>query len=73
VQPRFKAKKADAGTRTLRALLNSSSTEGTGEEQGLTTTYKWYIGGLFTTDPNTAGAWSATTVNALQAGVEIVI
>lgn len=72
VAPRIRAKKDNAGSRTLRTLINSSATEATGTEMGLTTIYRWLQADIFTTDPNTAGSWSATSVNALQAGVEIV-
>jgi hypothetical protein len=72
VQPRYRAKKQDVGTRTMRALINSSSSEATGPTVALTISYSWKWGGLFSTNPNGGGAWTTAAVNALQAGVEVV-
>lgn len=73
VQVRSKAKKADAGTRTMRSLIRSGATELTGTEVGLTTEYAWIKGPVAVVDPDTAVAWSASGFNALEAGVEVVV
>jgi len=72
VQARYKAKKADAGARTVRGLVNSGGTEQTGTTVGLTTTYAWLKGPVASVDPNTSSAWDSAGVNAVQVGVEVV-
>lgn len=73
VQTRHRAKKTDAGARSIRGLMNSSAVEALGAEHGLTTEYRWYRGAMSATDPNTAAAWTASGVDALQTGVEVVV
>lgn len=72
VQARYRAKKTDAGTRTIRGLANSNGTEQTGPTIGLTTTYAWLSGPAMAVDPDTSAAWDYAGVNALQVGVEVV-
>lgn len=72
VHLRYRGKKTDAGTRTLRGLINSSSTESVGTEYGLSDGYRWFWGDIFTLDPNGSIPWTEASVNALQVGVEIV-
>lgn len=72
VQVRYRAKKTDAGDRTMRALINSSATESTGNTRGLPTAYRWFYGDFFPLDPNGSVAWTDTTINALEVGVEVV-
>lgn len=72
VQVRYRAKKTDAGTRTVRGLINSSATESTGNTAGLTTAYRWFFGDLFPLNPNGSVAWTPAAVNALEVGVEVV-
>lgn len=67
-----RARKADAGDRTMRALINSNATEATGTTLGLSTDYIWKSSGAFLTNPDGAVAWTESAVNALEAGVEIV-
>lgn len=69
---KFRARKDDAGNRTMRGLVNSSGSEAVGTTVGLSTAYLWKSSDAFLTDPNGAVAWTETTVNALEAGVEIV-
>jgi len=66
------ARKSDAGDRTVRGLVNSSSSEAVGSAVGLTTTYGWKSSGVFLTNPNGSVAWTESAVNALEAGVEVV-
>lgn len=72
VVPRYRAKKADAGTRTMRALINSNGTEALSATQGLSTAYTWKRGSAALTNPDGGGAWTESAVNALEVGVEVV-
>lgn len=65
------AKKDDATTRTFRANVKSSSTEGHGATRGLGTSFTLYSD-IFEQDPNASAAWTQSTVNALQLGLEVV-
>jgi hypothetical protein len=71
VQVTHVAKKDDATTRTYRANIKSSSTEANGATRGLGTSYVVYAD-IFETDPNGSIAWTQTSVNALNAGIEVV-
>lgn len=72
VQVRYRAKKTDAGDRTVRSLINSSASESVGNTRGLPTLYRWFYGDFFPLDPNGSIAWTDTTINALEVGVEVV-
>lgn len=72
VQARYRAKKTDAGTRTMRGLIKSGGVESTGTTLGLSTAYRWSYGDFFPLDPNGSIAWTDTAVNALEVGVEVV-
>lgn len=58
-------------TGTARSKLKSGATTSNGSTVTLTGSYQHQID-IYHTDPNTAGSWSATTVNALEAGYEKV-
>lgn len=68
---RYRAKKTDAGVRTLRSLINSNATEQTGTERGLTSNYIWRHD-YYSQDPDGPSAWDEAAVNAMQVGVEVV-
>lgn len=72
VQVRLRARKDDAGDRTVRGLINSNNAEAIGPTLGLSTDWSWLRGAIFYVDPDTSNPWDATMVNALQAGVEVV-
>jgi hypothetical protein len=72
VQVRVRTKKENAGTRTVRTLINVNSSEAVGTTQGAPTNYAWMRGGPHYVNPNTSAAFNAAGINALQAGVEIV-
>lgn len=72
VQVRYRAKKTDAGTRTVRGLVNSNATESTGTTRGLSTTYRWFHGDKYSLNPDGSVAWTESAVNAVQVGVEVV-
>ena len=65
------ARKDDAGTRTLAALVKSGATLGTGGTFSIPTTFT-ETQTLFPLDPNTSAAWTYTTVNAMYAGVQVI-
>lgn len=72
VQVRYKARKTASGQRTMRGLINSNANEDLGATRGLTTEYTWNRGDIFELDPDGSVAWDEASINALQAGVEVV-
>lgn len=63
--------KDDAGSSTLLLPVKSGATTSAGSGNTLElTTYKRFRR-VFETDPNTSSAWTASAVNALEAGVEV--
>jgi hypothetical protein len=72
VQLRPRMKKSDAGNRTARAYVRSSSSETNGTTLGLSTDYSWRRGGCVETDPATSSAWTGSGVDGAQLGVEVV-
>jgi hypothetical protein len=71
VQVATVARKDDAGSRSLRAVLKSGATTANGTTRVLGTSYALYDG-RFEVDPATGAAWTKAGVDALQAGVEVV-
>lgn len=63
--------KSDAGSRTMRNRVRSSTTEANGAEETLSTSYK-VITTILETDPDTTAAWTVAGVNAAQVGSEVV-
>ena len=61
----------DAGVTQCRLKCKSGTTEGTGSAQFATSGYT-YLNELFLLNPDTASAWTETTINSMQAGIEIV-
>lgn len=71
VAPLVVAKKDDSGLRTLRTKMKSGTTTSNGAEFPLNTGYA-QIMDVYTQNPDTSAAWTASDVNALQVGLEIV-
>ena len=65
------ARKDDAGSRSLRAVLKSGATTANGATRVLGTSYAVYDD-RFDVAPATGAAWTKAGVDGLQAGVEIV-
>jgi len=65
------ARKDDAGTREVRTVVRSSSTEATGASRALTTSYILY-GDIFELDPNTSALWTVSGINAMEIGYDLV-
>jgi len=64
-------KKTDAGSRTMRALINSNGTESVGATQSPTTDYQT-VRDFFELNPDGNSAWTSSAINSLEAGVEVV-
>jgi hypothetical protein len=71
VQTRITARKDDVTTRAIRASMDSGGTIASGVTTGTGTSYA-DVTDIFTTDPNTSAAWTASGVNAVKAGPEVV-
>lgn len=72
VQHVMAARKDDAGTRQVKALLKSGATTQAGSvTHTLTTAYTFYRT-VYPTDPATGAAWTVAAVNAVEAGMENV-
>ena len=72
VQVATVARKDDAGGRGLRAVLKSGATTANGATRVLGTSYALYDD-RFEVDPATGTAWTKAAVDALEAGVEVVV
>jgi hypothetical protein len=66
------AKKSDTGARTADVRLKSNTTDSAGSVSGFAPAvgYAW-LSSYFDTNPDTSGAWSASTVNAATSGVKV--
>lgn len=71
VQTIVSARKDFAATRTMRSKLKSGTASADGATFGLATGYIMKPD-IFEVDPATGAAWTATGVNNLQAGIELV-
>jgi hypothetical protein len=71
VQLMMCACKDDAATREVRLKLKSGATVEDGPTQALSTSYQ-YFHEIYDADPDAEGPWTATAVDAMQAGVETV-
>lgn len=65
------AKKTDAGALSLRSIVRSSSTDYQGTSTSLGTS-DGVVSHMWTQNPATSTAWTSTTVNAIEAGAEVV-
>lgn len=63
-------RKNDVGTKGARQVLKSGSTEDVGDTKFLNDSYTGYRR-PFDVNPDTTTAWTQTTLNALQTGVEV--
>ena len=64
------AQNSDAGGGSLGLTLKSGATTNEATAIGLSTS-AGYVGARWETDPNGGGAWTASAVNALEAGVTV--
>lgn len=71
IQTTIIARKDDAAARTVRSKVKSSSTTGNGATTALSTSFA-SIRDIFVNDPNASAAWTGSTFNAAQMGVEEV-
>ena len=70
LQLAWRARKADAGSRSARRVLKSGVTTDLGTSQPLSDTYQTFLE-IIETDPNTGSQWSEAGVNAAEIGFEI--
>lgn len=66
-----RAAKNDAGAKKARAVIRTASTDYTGSDMSLGTTYSTFAEQSWFLNPNSGSAWTATQVNALEAGFEV--
>jgi hypothetical protein len=71
VEQQIVAKKTDVGTREIKMKINSGGTNSDGSVITLTTSYLLYKR-IMQVDPTDSAAWTASKVNALKAGMEVV-
>jgi len=63
--------KTDAGARTARNVVRSGTTNYTGADYAPGVTTYTQMSDIYYTNPDTAAAWDATGVNAMQAGITV--
>lgn len=71
VQVSVYAKKTDVGARSVKPLVKSNGTIGTGDAQSLTTSGYSGVVAVFQTDPDTAADWAVGDIASLQIGMEV--
>lgn len=64
-------RKTDAGARDVKLLTRTNSTTYAGSANALSTSYQWFSE-VREQNPNTSAAWTASNINALESGVEVV-
>lgn len=67
----IRARKDDASTRTLKAKVRSNSVDAAGSNFNLGSSYANFSSPFYL-NPDGSVAWTSTTVNALEAGQEVV-
>jgi hypothetical protein len=67
---RARARKTDAGARSIATVIRSGGTDYDGTTTGLGTAYLYYSTDYYT-NPNTAAAWTSTEVNAIEIGAKV--
>jgi len=63
-------RKDDIGSRTVASVIRSSATNGTGGNVSLDNLYQ-SVFAAFDLDPGTASVWNGTSVDSIEAGIEI--
>lgn len=72
VQPCWRAKKTDAGARSVCPVLRSGGSDHDGSDQSLTTSYAYQEQG-YHADPATGLPWDETAWNALEVGMKVTV
>lgn len=70
VKVRCRVRKEDAGNRLVNTVLRNSATEADSGQLGVSLAYR-YIEDTQENDPNGGGNWTESTVNTIEAGLEI--
>lgn len=71
VQTSLVARKDDAGSHTASALFRAGSTDYAQTAQSVPSSYAWLLT-INETNPATGSAWTASEINALEAGYKLV-
>jgi hypothetical protein len=72
VQTVMVARKDDVATRTIRSKVKSAATTANGATKGCSSSYNAFVD-IFSLNPDTGLAWDASSVNAMEVGVEVVV
>lgn len=72
VQHVMRARKTDAASRELRALVRHGGVNGAGASKALATGYQT-LTEIFATNPSTGSAWTLAEIDAMEAGVEVMV
>jgi hypothetical protein len=70
VQINAAVQKDDAGAKSVATMARSGSTNTDGSSKALSTS-QMYVSDIYEFDPNTATAWTETSVNAAEFGVKV--
>jgi hypothetical protein len=70
VQMNMRARKDNAGTRTVARLFRASATDYLGSDNSLSTSYALYRD-VMEKNPDTNAAWTSADITALEAGVKV--
>lgn len=71
IQSVFMARKDDAGNRAIARILRSGGADYAGPTIALNNTYQFYTD-IIQQDPATSANWTATGINALEAGSKVI-
>jgi ABC-type sugar transport system substrate-binding protein len=66
----MRARKDNAGTRTVARLFRASATDYVGGDNSLSTSYALYRD-IMEKNPDTNAAWTSSDITALEAGVKV--
>lgn len=72
IEPVLRAKKTDAGSRSICPVLRSGGVDYDGADQALTTSYAYY-GQVYHDDPDTGLPWDETAWDALEVGMKVTV
>lgn len=73
VQLNIRAEKTDAGSKEIRGFTRINSTDYNGNTLALSNTSYLYNKKIWEVNPNTSTAWTKTTIDAAEFGVEITV
>ena len=71
IQTTYLARKTDVDARTMRSLIKSGTTTTNAATETLSASYQ-HFETIIEENPDTTSAWTKTTVDALEVGLEVV-